>query len=166
MSLIPGLLPWFYRTAHAARIEPLGPEHAAALAGLHATGFAHPWSAPDFEALLADRAVNGDGLFLRPAGDPSGFALSRRVLDEAEVLTIAITPEARGRGHARPLLARHLEGLVLKGARRVHLEVEEGNGPALALYRRFGFRETGRRAAYYAKADGTRAAALTMTAVL
>jgi ribosomal-protein-alanine N-acetyltransferase len=44
----------------------------------------------------------------------------------------------------------------------VHLEVEEGNGPAVALYRRAGFREVGRREGYYLKPDGTRASALAM----
>jgi ribosomal-protein-alanine N-acetyltransferase len=44
----------------------------------------------------------------------------------------------------------------------VHLEVEEGNGPAIAVYRRLGFQETGRRDGYYQKADGTRVSALTM----
>ena len=47
--------------------------------------------------------------------------------------------------------------------RAVHLEVEEGNRPALALYRRRGFREVGRRQGYYARPDGTRAAAITMS---
>ena len=40
-----------------------------------------------------------------------GFVLSRSVVDEAEILTVAIAPEARGRGHSRPLLTAHLEGL-------------------------------------------------------
>ncbi|MET0429646.1 MAG: ribosomal-protein-alanine acetyltransferase, partial [Microvirga sp.] len=53
--------------------------------------------------------------------------------------------------------------LAPRGARIVFLEVEEGNAPALALYRRLGFREVGRREGYYARPDGTRAAALTMS---
>ena len=44
----------------------------------------------------------------------------------------------------------------------MHLEVEDGNAPALALYRRLGFGEIGRREGYYGRADGSRAAALTM----
>ena len=48
----------------------------------------------------------------------------------------------------------------------MHLEVEEGNAPALAVYRRLGFGEIGRRAGYYLKADQTRAAALTMKLAL
>ena len=38
--------------------------------------------------------------------------------------------------------------------------MDEDNAPARALYARFGFREVGRRAAYYAHADGSRGNAL------
>lgn len=145
-----------------ARVEPVGTEVAARLAAIHASGFARPWSTLEFERLLSERGVVGDGLFLGRETRPSGFALSRIVLDEAEILTIAIAREARGRGHSRPLLTQHLEGLSRQAVAKVHLEVEEGNAPAVALYRRLGFRQVGRRAGYYLKADGTRAAALTM----
>ena len=146
----------------APRIEPLGTEAASRLAAIHASAFARPWSTLDFERLIAERGVIADGLFLGRAGKPAGFVLSRIVLDEAEILTVAIAPEARGKGHARPLLVHHLDALSRRGVTRVHLEVEEGDGPAIALYRRLGFQETGRREGYYQKADGTRVSALTM----
>ncbi len=144
------------------RIEPLGTEAAARLAAIHASAFSRPWDTLDFERLLGERGVVGDGLFLGRNSRPAGFVLSRIVLDEAEILTVAVAPEARGHGYARPLLARHLDELSRRGVRRVHLEVEEGNGPAVALYRRQGFGETGRRTGYYLKPDGTRVSALTM----
>ena len=84
------------------------------------------------------------------------------MLDEAEIVTVAIASEARGKGHARLLLAHHLDQLSRRGVAKVHLEVEEGNAPALALYRRLRFRDIGRREGSYRKADGTKAAALTM----
>jgi ribosomal-protein-alanine N-acetyltransferase len=146
----------------APRIEPLGTEAAARLAAIHASAFARPWSTLDFERLMAERDVIADGLFLGRAAKPAGFVLSRIVLDEAEILTVAVAPEMRGKGHARPLLTRHLDALSRRGVARVHLEVEEGNDPALAVYRRLGFQETGRRDGYYRKADGTRVSALTM----
>ncbi|WP_210496237.1 GNAT family N-acetyltransferase [Microvirga antarctica] len=144
------------------RTEPLDTRSAAKLAGIHATGFARPWSTLEFEGLLAERHVIADGVFVGQSGPPVGFVLSRCVLDEAEILTVAILPHRRGRGFGRPLLTAHLDGLSRLGIRQVHLEVEEGNAPALALYRRLGFHETGRRAGYYPKADNSRNAALTM----
>ncbi len=147
----------------APRIEPIGAEAASRLAAIHASAFSRPWDTLDFERLLGERGVIGDGLFLGRGTRPAGFVLSRTVLDEAEILTIAIAPEARGRGHGRPLLLHHLDELARCGIRTVHLEVEEGNAPALALYRGLGFQEIGRRAGYYAKADGAHLAALTMS---
>ncbi|MBM6593889.1 GNAT family N-acetyltransferase [Microvirga pudoricolor] len=156
-------LDWF-RTPPGARLEALAPAHAPRVTRIHAAAFARPWDVPEFERLLGDRAVLADGFFL--GASLCGFAISRVVLDEAEILTVAMAAEARGRGHARPLLAHHLDALVRRGARVVHLEVEDGNAPALALYRRLGFREAGRREGYYPRPDGTRAAALTMSLAL
>jgi ribosomal-protein-alanine N-acetyltransferase len=146
----------------APRIEPIGAEAASRLAAVHASAFSQPWNTLDFERLLGERGVIADGLFLGRTTRPAGFALSRIVLDEAEILTIALAPEARGRGHAGALLSRHLDALSRRGVRQVHLEVDEGNVPAIALYRRHRFRETGRRTGYYRKTDGARASALTM----
>jgi ribosomal-protein-alanine N-acetyltransferase len=157
------VLDWLRGARPTARIAPLGTEHAPALADIHQSAFTRPWSAVDFEGLLAERHVLGDGLFLGRGTQPAGFALSRIVAGEAELLSVAIAPEARGHRHAEPLLSHHLDELVRAGARVIHLEVEEGNAPALAVYRRLGFREVGRRPGYYTKADGTRVTALTMS---
>lgn len=153
---------WFRRAPRAVGIAPLDSRHATRLSEIHASAFPRPWDGPEFERLLADRAVVGDGVFLERSGTLCGFVLSRRVLDEAELLTVAMEPEARGRGFTRPLLAQHLDALARLGTRLVHLEVEEGNAPAIAAYRRAGFEKTGRRDGYYLKRDGSRATALTM----
>ncbi len=161
-----GFLDFFRRSRATARIEPLKVRHAARLSAIHGTAFAQAWGTFEFEGLLADRAVLGDGVVLGRDPNPVGFVLSRIVVDEAEILTVAMAPEARGQGHSRPLLDHHLGELLRAGARTVHLEVEEGNAPALALYRRFGFTVVGRREGYYGKPDGRRAAALTMSVSL
>ena len=160
------LASWFRREPPSATIAPLGSEHAPRLADLHAAAFARPWDALDFERLLADRSVTGDGLFLGQHGELVAFVISRRAADEAEILSVTVSAEARGRGHARLVLGGHLDELARRGARVVHLEVEEGNAPALALYRRLGFEEVGRRPGYYVRPDGSRACALTMSARL
>jgi ribosomal-protein-alanine N-acetyltransferase len=150
----------------APRVAALGTEAAARLAAIHASAFARGWSTLDFERLLGERGVVADGLFLGRGAKPAAFVLSRIVLDEAEIITVAVAAEVRGRGHARPLLAHHLDVLARRGVARVHLEVEEGNAPAIALYRRLRFESTGRREGYYRRADGSRVAALTMALAL
>jgi ribosomal-protein-alanine N-acetyltransferase len=154
---------WFRRTPPVVRIVPLEERHARRLADIHASAFARPWTAQDFEQFMAERQISADGLFLGRNGQPSGFALSRRAADEAEILSVAVAREARGRGHGRALLAQHLQSLAHAGVQTVHLEVEDGNEPALALYRRLGFAEVGRRPGYYLRPDGSRASAITMS---
>ena len=145
------------------RIAGLSLAHVERLAAIHASAFARPWSTLEFETFLADRTILADGLFLGRARQPAGFVLSRLVVDEAEILSVALERTARGRGAARLLMAQHLQGLAHAGAVRVHLEVEEGNAPAFALYRRFGFTQSGLRPGYYARPDGSRATAVSMT---
>jgi [ribosomal protein S18]-alanine N-acetyltransferase len=160
------MIEWLGLSPAKPSVAPLETDHAARLSEIHAHSFARPWSPIDFERMLTDRAIIGDGLFFGRDGVPQGFCLSRIVIDEAEILTIAIAPGLRRRGYSRTLLEKHLEVLRMRRVASVHLEVDEGNAPARALYRRFGFVETGRRAGYYQKADGSQATALTMTLAL
>ena len=149
-----------------ARIGALRLDHVDRLAEIHAGAFARPWTTTEFESFLLDRSVRADGLFLGRSLQPAGFALSRLVEDEAEILSVALHRSARRLGHSGNLLRHHLQTLAHDGVARVHLEVEEGNLPALALYRRLGFAQSGVRPDYYARPDGSRAAALSMTRYL
>ena len=137
---------------------------AGTLARLHATAFARPWDAHEFERLLCERSSESHALWR--AGTVQGFILSRRVTDEAEILTIVLAPNARGGGLSGRLLREHLMHLAHAGVHHVHLEVDEGNAPALRLYKRHGFTQVGARTGYYTWADGSRATALTMRATL
>ena len=140
------------------------------LATIHADAFpGAAWSASDLAALLREETVFG--LVVRRANffgtrSAVAFVLASLVAGEAEILTIAVSRAVQGRGFGRALLATHLARLASRGARTVFLEVEEGNLPALKLYRAFGFVETGRRDGYYRKPDGRRVAALTMSRAL
>lgn len=129
---------------------------AERLAALHATAFDTPWTAAAFAGLLEQA-----GVFAVEA--PDGFILMRAVVDEAEILTLAVRPEARGRGEGARLVAGGVSAAGLRGADRVFLEVAEDNASARGLYLRAGFVETGRRPAYYSRPDGSRVAALLFT---
>jgi len=93
-----------------------------------------------------------------------GFALARRVADEAELLLIAVDPDAQGHGVGLALLRHFIEGARQAGARRLHLEVRDGN-PAVTLYQRAGFEPAGRRRNYYRGPDGLRYDAVTLSLV-
>lgn len=116
-----------------------------ALARLHAQSFTlpRPWSAAEIAALLADRAV-----FLCLAG-AQGFLLGRVVLDEAEVLTLAVDPAHRRKGLGAALLADYHARARERGAAESFLEVAADNLPALELYCAAGYVQQGRRPRYY-----------------
>jgi len=139
--------------------EPLlseaGPRDADALAALHGVSFHRGWSDDEFERLLFDRNVIAHRAMV--GRSLIGFIVSRLVLDEAEILSIAVASARRDKGLARQLLDINLRRLVGLGARSVFLEVDEGNVPALRLYRRAGFRDVGRRQAYYPAGCGSAA---------
>jgi ribosomal-protein-alanine N-acetyltransferase len=135
-------------------------DDAGDCAMLHQTGFAHPWSASEFEALLTDAACLG--VCVEARSGLAGYLLSRIASDEAEVLTIIVAPALRGFGCAQLLLLDHLSRLAARRVQTLFLEVDAENKPAVALYRRNGFLEVGRRKAYYAKTEGVRCDALVM----
>lgn len=149
---------WFARTE--ASFAEASVSDAAQLAALHAQCFRRGWSEAEFEQLLieprviAERAAVGRAL--------TGFIISRRAADEAEVLSVAVARGWRNRGLAGRLLDLHLHKLAELGVDRVFLEVDESNAAACRLYRAAGFHEVGRREGYYGHGEGLRAAALVL----
>ena len=141
------------------KIEPARHADAEALARVHVASFDSPWGVDDLAILL-----DGPGAFALMARDKTirGFVLARVIADEAEVLTIAVSPDFRRRGLARTLVdaaARLAESL---GAQSLFLEVAEDNPAAMALYAAVGFAQVGRRRGYYARSGGAKVDALVM----
>ncbi|MCU0826282.1 MAG: GNAT family N-acetyltransferase [Tabrizicola sp.] len=134
----------------------------AGLAALHARCFTapRPWTEAEFAGFLTDPLA-----FLLIEGD-AGFLLGRAVAGEAELLTIAVAPEARRRGLGRKLVGRFLYQARLRNADSAFLEVAEDNAPARALYARAGFAEAGRRLGYYQGPEGRAVDALVLRRVL
>lgn len=114
------------------------------LAEIHARAMAvpPPWGAP---TLAGFRAAPG-AVFVH---EGRAFALGRIIVGEAELLTIAVDPEAQRRGLGRTCLRRFIDTCRIRGASRILLEVAETNIGARALYRSQGFTEDGRRRGYY-----------------
>ncbi len=115
------------------------------LAALHGRCFSQPrpWSAREFEQLLMDPHA-----FLL-THNRDGLLMGRVVADEAEMLTLAVEPEARRMGIARQLVLEFGVRARDLGAKNAFLEVAATNTPARMLYRSLGWRETGLRRRYY-----------------
>lgn len=125
------------------------------LAAIHAEAFAAPWDEAALTELLAS-----PGVFA--VAEEDGFVLIRVVVDEAEILTLAVRPSARRAGLGVRLVEAAVVRAAALGAERMFLEVAEGNVAARALYARSGFVEMGRRRGYYSHTDGRREDALTL----
>jgi [ribosomal protein S18]-alanine N-acetyltransferase len=128
-------------------VSPATPRDAAELAALHGASFHRGWSEDEFERLLLDRAVVAHRVTI--GRKLVGFIISRIILGEAEILSVAVAASRRGKGLAQQMLNLHLRRLAGLGTRTVFLEVGEGNVPANRLYQRAGFRAVGRREGYY-----------------
>lgn len=121
-------------------------DDAAPLAPLHRLSFPDPWDEKAICELLA-----GPGVFVFFTQD--GFVMARAVAEEAEILTIAVAPAARGHGQGRALLAAAAGHAQALGATHMFLEVGGQNVAALALYAGLGFVPVGQRPGYYAGKD-------------
>ena len=121
--------------------------------------FGEAWTASQCAGLLPL-----PGVWLSLAYDRDevvGFALSRIVADEAELLLLAIRRSMQGQGIGSRLIADFAAAAKSRGAALLHLEVRDGN-PAVALYEQAGFSPVGRRRDYYRGADGRQHDAITL----
>jgi ribosomal-protein-alanine N-acetyltransferase len=91
-----------------------------------------------------------------------GFALTRTVADESELLLLAVLPSRHRQGIGRRLLDDFMDRARGQGSERVHLEVRDGNA-AVEMYRDAGFAPVGRRRNYYRAPNGSRFDALTLS---
>lgn len=134
------------------RLAPAHPAHAPLLAALHARCFDDAWSVGAMAEVLGSPGVFAYLAQLAAAGReavPAGFALARRIGDDAELLSLGVLPGHRRRGTGAALLDAVLDEARSSGARYLFLEVAETNDAARALYATRGFVAGRRRPDYY-----------------
>lgn len=127
------------------------------MARIHAAAFVHDraWTAQEIADLLASP-------FVTHLAEPQGFALTRLIAGEAELLTLAVDPAAQRQGIGRRLLQRWMDGLEAQ-ADTAFLEVAADNTAAIALYTSAGFRQTATRRGYYQRKDAPSVDALILS---
>jgi ribosomal-protein-alanine N-acetyltransferase len=128
------------------------------LSELHSRAFApeRGWSAREFADLIGSPHV-------ALVAHPQGFALTRTVAGEVELLTLAVDPDHRRKGIATHLMT---QWMMACQADTAFLEVAANNFAAQALYAAHGFSRAGVRKAYYARPDGPPVDAVLMRALL
>jgi ribosomal-protein-alanine N-acetyltransferase len=131
---------------------------------LECSVFPHPWSRANF----SDSVQAGYDAWLLRDGEKAlaGYFLLMYALDEAHLLDVAVAASRQGTGLGRYLLDTLCARSKEMGAATVLLEVRPSNERALAVYRRYGFAEIGRRKGYYPAHEGKREDAIVMRHVL
>lgn len=117
------------------------------LVALEQDCFSSPWGEKEFLLGLENKVFRVFGF--KSAGRLAAYISFHHVVDEMEVLNIAVHPELRRQGLGRRLLGLVLNICKKMGIKNAHLEVRESNEPARRLYAGFGFTECGLRKGYY-----------------
>ena len=131
-------------------IRSARPADAPAMAACHAASFDRGWSRSEIADLLN---TPGACAVVMENTPENGFALARIGADEAELLTIAVAPQARRQGLGAALLSALERACAEAGAVALYLDVSVKNAAARRLYARSAYEEVGFRPGYYA--DGS-----------
>ena len=121
--------------------------HVSQVAQLEKLCFSAPWSENSISSELTNPlscwlvALDGDRVV--------GYVGSQTVLDESDMMNIAVDPQYRRQGIAQALVEELVKCLARKGSRCLTLEVRASNAGAIALYGKLGFVQVGLRKNYY-----------------
>lgn len=117
----------------------------------------HPWSESQFQESLA----NYQSTVIERHGKVVGFCILQPVLDEANLLLMAVDPKMQGQGLGFQLLEQSMD-LLKNNPVQIFLEVRESNIAAIKLYEKSGFHQIDVRKNYYPLAEGGREHAIIM----
>ena len=129
------------------RIVNMNESHVAQVAELEKICFSDPWS----ENSVASELKNPLSCWLvaEEDGVAAGYIGSQTVMDESDMMNVAVHPDHRRKGVAESLVNELIEALKKRGSRCLTLEVRASNEPAKALYEKLGFVQVGLRRNYY-----------------
>ena len=127
--------------------ELMNASHVQQVAQLEALCFRDPWSlraiSSELENPLSVWLVACEGEKV------AGYVGSQTVIDESDMMNIAVDPEYRKQGIGESLVEKLIVHLAARGSRVLTLEVRASNDPAINLYHKLGFVQVGRRPNYY-----------------
>jgi ribosomal-protein-alanine acetyltransferase len=106
----------------------------------------HPWSEQNFRDAFRSGYLC---LIAREHESVAGFAIVRTLVDDAELLLIAVAPGARRSGCGSMLLADIALRMRAQAKQTLHIEVRASNQTAISFYLAYGFVRVGLRRAYY-----------------
>ncbi|MCB2112604.1 MAG: GNAT family N-acetyltransferase [Parvularculaceae bacterium] len=132
------------------RIRPAGPADLDAIDAIERLSFqGDRFARRNLGRLLKSASVC---VLIATAGArPAGYAalLFRKGSTRARLYSIAVDPQARGRGVADALVSAAAACALRRGADRIRLEMRPSNKAAQRLYERAGFTVFDRKPGYY-----------------
>ena len=112
--------------------------------------FNNPWSKEQLIWELNHQSV-ADNHVMISRGNMIGYLFSHVVDDDVQILNIAIDIPFQHKGYGEQFLSYFLDQSSTYSS--IYLEVRKSNFPAINLYLKFGFHETGTRKEYYADGE-------------
>lgn len=132
------------------RIEKLAKEHLDKIIEIENLCFKTPWSRES----MADEFNNDVAhYFVLIDGEVIGYCGFWAVVDEAQVMNIAVHPSMQGKGCGSLILNKMVNHAIDLGLALMTLEVREDNIAAIKLYESKGFVSVGKRNDYYGKGE-------------
>lgn len=128
-------------------IEPMRVEDIPEVMRVEAQSFPLPWSRHAYLSELSNRSAAY--YVARLDNKIIGYTGMWVIMDEAHVTTIAVDPVYRRKKIGEQLLITLIDEAMVRGARRMTLEVRKSNYNAQALYTKYGFYSVGFRKGYY-----------------
>ena len=117
----------------------------------------HPWTLKQFQ----DAVTAYQSTVIEVQGQVAGFCILQPVLDEANLLLMAIDPAQQGQGLGYQLLEASVT-MLKNNPVQIFLEVRESNLAAIKLYEKSGFHQIDLRKNYYPNSNGSREHAIIM----
>ena len=127
-------------------ITKMAREHLEEVAEIEKIYFYDPWSVESLGLMLTDQAM---GIVALEDGRVVGYAGMMCVLDEGQIINVAVRPEAKRRGIGRALMEQAEAYAKERGIVFLSLEVRESNIAARSLYSSLGWEERGIRKGFY-----------------
>ena len=128
-------------------LEKMNPAHVVQIAELEKICFSDPWSEKSIASELDNKLAYW--LVATEGETVAGYIGSQTVMDETDMMNVAVHPDFRRQGIAEALVNGLVEHLKTMGSHCLTLEVRASNVPAISLYEKLGFSEIGRRKNYY-----------------
>lgn len=130
--------------------EENGLEYPLAL--LHQSAFPEHeyWKPEDFKTLMA-LPTHSACVYMDKENVMLGFLFYSKIIDEAEIVTFAVSPSFQGRGIGKAILEQFIKKMKMENIKSVFLEVAEDNKKAYQLYCNYNFEVQTKRVDYYGK---------------